>query len=367
MINSKLTENVTGDPAYKGALWEEDNSKSSAFWLAPSAWSEEKSWTCENVHDVSTQQLQLAPSFPPEKGSFTAPVTTGLAVGGFLCLSLAGMYVVRSSCFPIADSPGMDCGCDYLCGNVDVRFKWGVSFSFLVPFQESRLSGFELVFCVFGHGKTISLCICCLFSWLLRLCRLSLLGSGQVWYGLLDSGGVHWCSSCGWVRCLVVCFKHVIGCFIEINAFCAGYRCCFVHELVQAFYLSLGLRMLFAWFFCVWTPFLLQILWSLLSLTLVHCLTGLLWGFREWQRVSLTSTVLTWWLSSEQTQPQCVLYAWEWSTEFDFNNFPRSLWQCHYFGWFCMLYVCSYLAVKAAVAQDGVSARVHTGKPLLSA
>ena len=49
----------------------------------------------------------------------------------------------------------------------------------------------------------------------------------------------------------MVCFKHVIGCFIEINAFCAGYRSCFVHELVEAFYLSLGLRMSWRDFFVV--------------------------------------------------------------------------------------------------------------------
>lgn len=53
---------------------------------------------------------------------------------------------ISTDCFPITDSPGMDCGSDYLCSNVDVGFKWGVSFAFLVPFQENCLSGFELVF-----------------------------------------------------------------------------------------------------------------------------------------------------------------------------------------------------------------------------
>ena len=49
-------------------------------------------------------------------------------------------------CFPIKGSPGMDCRADYLCGNVHVRFELGVSFAFLVAFQENGFFGFELVF-----------------------------------------------------------------------------------------------------------------------------------------------------------------------------------------------------------------------------
>ena len=64
-----------------------------------------------------------------------------------------------------------------------------------------------------------------------------------------------------------------------------------------------GLWVVVGWFFCVWTPFLLQILWSLLSWTVVHCLTGLSWGLRGWRRLSLASSVLAWWLSSKRTQP----------------------------------------------------------------
>ena len=104
--------------------------------------------------------------------------TTGLAVGGFLCLSHAWVVCcsehlefecVSAYCFSITDSPGMDCGSNYLCNYVDVQFKWGVSFSFLVPFQENRLSGFELVF--FGSVSSVMVrlqfllvCSCCLLS-----------------------------------------------------------------------------------------------------------------------------------------------------------------------------------------------------------
>ena len=55
--------------------------------------------------------------------------------------------------FPIIDSTGMDCGANYLCGNVDVRFEWGVSFAFRFTFQENRLSDFELVF--FGSVSSV--------------------------------------------------------------------------------------------------------------------------------------------------------------------------------------------------------------------
>ena len=62
---------------------------------------------------------------------------------------------------------------------------------------------------------------------------------------------------------------------------------------------------------------------------------------------------------------QCILFAWEWSTEIDFNGLPRYLWQIRHFGWFCMLCVCRYLAVKAS-AHNGVNAIVHGREPILS-
>ena len=62
---------------------------------------------------------------------------------------------------------------------------------------------------------------------------------------------------------------------------------------------------------------------------------------------------------------QCILFAWEWSTEIDFNGLPRYLWQIRHFGWFCMLCVCHYWAVKAS-AHNGVNAIVHGREPILS-
>ena len=62
---------------------------------------------------------------------------------------------------------------------------------------------------------------------------------------------------------------------------------------------------------------------------------------------------------------QCILFAWEWSTEIDFNGLPRYLWQIRHFGWFCMLCVCRYLTVKAS-AHNGVNAIVHGREPILS-
>ena len=55
----------------------------------------------------------------------------------------------------------MNCGSIYLCSNVDVRFEWGVSFSFLIPFQENCLSGFELVF--FGYFFVFAVSFCDFF------------------------------------------------------------------------------------------------------------------------------------------------------------------------------------------------------------
>ena len=53
---------------------------------------------------------------------------------------------ILAYCFSIIDSPGVGCGANYLCGNVDVWFEWGVSCPFLVLFQENCPSNFELVF-----------------------------------------------------------------------------------------------------------------------------------------------------------------------------------------------------------------------------
>ena len=127
--------------------------------------------------------------------------TTGLAVGVFLYFSLAGMYVVLSGlklfgcilayCFPIIDSLGMDCGANYLCGDVDVRFKWVVSFVFLVTFQKNRLSDVELV--LFGSVSTVMVRFYFLFVFAVSFSdffipvRSLLLGSGQVVYGFLCS------------------------------------------------------------------------------------------------------------------------------------------------------------------------------------
>ena len=144
--------------------------------------------------------------------------TTGLAVGGFLCLSLAGMYVVLSSLnldasrhtvFSITDSPGMDCGSDYLCNDVDVRFEWGVSFSFLVPFQENRLSCFEVVF--FGFVSSVMVRLQFLFVFAVSFPDF-FVPVGPLCWVVVKSGtdcSIHeefiGCSSCGWVRCLPVC------------------------------------------------------------------------------------------------------------------------------------------------------------------
>ena len=189
--------------------------------------------------------------------------TTGLAVGRWFPLLVSCWDVgcseqlefgcVLAYCFPIAGSPGMDCVSDYLCGNVDVRFKWGVSFAFLVPFQENRLSGLELVFFCSMSLVMVRLQFLFVFAVSFPDCFVP---AGSLCWVVVKSGtdcsiheGFIWCGFCGGVRCLAVCLKHVIGCFMEINAFCTGDRSCFVHELVKAFYLSLGFEMSWRDFF----------------------------------------------------------------------------------------------------------------------
>ena len=100
---------------------------------------------------------------------------------------------ILAYCFPIIDSLGMDCGANYLCGHVDVRFKWGVSFAFLVAFQKNRLSDVELV--LFGSVSSVTVRFYVLFVFAVSFPdffipvtgRSLLLGSGQVVYGFLCS------------------------------------------------------------------------------------------------------------------------------------------------------------------------------------
>lgn len=85
----------------------------------------------------------------------------------------------------------MDCGANYLCGDVDVWFKWGVSFVFLVAFQKNRLSDVELV--LFGSVSSVMVRFYFLFVFAVSFpdffipVRSLLLGSGQVMYGFLCS------------------------------------------------------------------------------------------------------------------------------------------------------------------------------------
>ena len=98
---------------------------------------------------------------------------------------------ILAYCFPIIDSLGMDCGANYLCGHVDVRFKWGVSFVFLVAFQKNRLSDVELV--LFGSVSSVTVRFYVLFVFAVSFpdffipVRSLLLGSGQVMYRFLCS------------------------------------------------------------------------------------------------------------------------------------------------------------------------------------
>lgn len=87
----------------------------------------------------------------------------------------------------------MDCGANYLCGDVDVRFKWVVSFVFLVAFQKNRLSDVELV--LFGSVSSVMVRFYFLFVFAVSFpdfftpwpVKSLLLGSGQVVYGFLCS------------------------------------------------------------------------------------------------------------------------------------------------------------------------------------
>ena len=88
----------------------------------------------------------------------------------------------------------------------------------------------------------------------------------------------------------------------------------------------------------------------------IFCHTGLM----AVEKTNSTSGYLEYW--SVMTS---AYSAWEWSTEIDFNGLPRYLWQIRHFGWFCMLCVCRYLAVKAS-AHNGVNAIVHGREPILS-
>ena len=109
----------------------------------------------------------------------------------------------------ITDSPGMDCGSDYLCSDVDVQFEWGVSFSFLVPFQENCPSGFELVF--FGSVSSVMVRLQFLVVFAVSFPDF-FVPAGSLCWVVVRSGmdcSIHeefiGRGSCGWVRCLRVC------------------------------------------------------------------------------------------------------------------------------------------------------------------
>ena len=116
---------------------------------------------------------------------------------------------ISAHCFPITGSPGMDCGANYLCGNVNVRFEWGISFAFLVMFQENGFSGFELVFL----GSVSSVMVRLIFLFVIAVSFPDFfVPAGSLCSVVVKSGTdclIHeeiiWRISCGWVRCLPVC------------------------------------------------------------------------------------------------------------------------------------------------------------------
>ena len=80
-------------------------------------------------------------------GASWCVIAGSLAVGGSLCLFLA--------CFIY--SPGMNCRADNLREYVDIWLVWGVSFSFLLMFQEYGLSSFDCMFPGSVSGVMVSL------------------------------------------------------------------------------------------------------------------------------------------------------------------------------------------------------------------